>query len=63
MQMVHVKGNLGQSGNSNQSDRSNADGGARMEGIEESHKEEGVQCNGDTYHAVWQSDMSSDEEA
>ena len=34
-----------------------------MEGIEESHEDKGVQCDGDTYHAVWQSDMSTDEEA
>ena len=34
-----------------------------MEGIDESHKDEGIQSHDDTYHAVWQSDMSSDEEA
>ena len=34
--------------------RSNEEGGTRKEGIEESHKDEGVQCDGDTNHAVWQ---------
>ena len=51
-----------QSGSSSQSDRSNEEGGARKEGIEESHEDEGVQCNGDTNHAIWQLDMDSDEE-
>ena len=42
------------SGSSSQSDRSDEEGGARKEGIEESHEDEGVQCNGDTNHAIWQ---------